>query len=258
MKALIFSAGRGERMRPLSDATPKPLLRAGDKRLIEWHLQRLAAADVREIVINVSHLAAQFPDALGDGSRYGVHIDYSREGAAPLESGGGMLHALSLLSSAPFIAVNGDNWTDFDFATLPREPEGVAHLVLVDNPAQHPQGDFGIADDGRLLPFADSPGAQRALTFAGIGVYRQELLDDWRGAIGDAPGARENPPRFSIVPLLRAAIAQDRIGWRQHHGAWFDIGTPQRLQELDARLRETHRSTPSPPTHSLEGEGSDK
>ena len=237
MKALIFAAGLGERMRPLSDTTPKPLLRAGGKRLIEWHLERLAAGGVREVVVNIAHLAAQFPEALGDGSRYGVRIEYSHEGATPLETGGGMLHALPLLGSEPFVAVNGDTWTDFDFASLPRDPQGLAHLVLVDNPPHRPQGDFGIAEDDRLLPFADSPGAQHALTFAGIGVYRPEFLDGWREVIGDAPGVSGSPPRFSITPLLRAAISKNQIGWQQHHGAWFDIGTPQRLQEVDERLR---------------------
>lgn len=236
MKALIFAAGRGERMRPLSDVTPKPLLRASGKRLIEWHLERFAANGVREVVINISHLAEEFPKALGDGARYGLHIEYSREGDTPLETGGGMLHALPLLGRQPFIAVNGDIWSDFDFGSLPGEPQGLAHLVLVDNPPHHAQGDFGIDDAGKLLPFPDSVGAARALTFAGIGVYRPELLNDWRDVIGEASGAQENPPRFSIVPLLRAAIAQNRIGWQPHHGAWFDIGTPQRLQELGARL----------------------
>ena len=236
MNALIFAAGRGERMRPLSDHTPKPLLKAGGKRLIEWHLQAVARAGVREVVINTSHLASQIAESLGDGARFGVRIEYSHEGETALETGGGMLHALTLLGSDPFIAVNGDIWTDFDFAALPREPQGVAHVVLVDNPPHRAQGDFGIAEDGRLLPFADSPGAQRTLTFAGIGLYRPEFLDDWRDVIGEVPGASENPPRFSITPLLRAAMTLGCIGWQQHHGAWSDIGTPGRLQELDARL----------------------
>jgi MurNAc alpha-1-phosphate uridylyltransferase len=236
MKALIFAAGLGERMRPLSDVTPKPLLSVGGKRLVEWHLDNLARAGVREVVINTSHLAAQFPEALGDGSRYGVHIEYSYEGTTPLETGGGMLKALPLLGSEPFIAVNGDIWSDFDLASLPHEPEGLAHLVLVDNPPQHPRGDFGIGADGALFPFADAPDAQRALTFAGIGVYRPDVLARWREVIGDAPGAQENPPRFSITPLLRAAISNGQVGWQQHRGAWSDIGTPERLRELDARL----------------------
>ena len=237
MKALIFAAGLGERMRPLSDVTPKPLLSVGGKRLVEWHLESLARCGIREVVINTSHLASQFPQALGDGARYGVHIEYSHEGATPLETGGGMLNALPLLGSEPFIAVNGDIWTDFDFASLPRDPAGLAHLVLVDNPPQHPRGDFGIGAEGTLYPFADAPDAQRALTFAGIGVYLPELLANWRGVIGGTPGASETPPRFSITPLLRAAIANGWIGWQHHRGAWNDIGTPQRLQELDERLR---------------------
>ncbi|HXS72429.1 MAG TPA: nucleotidyltransferase family protein [Rhodanobacteraceae bacterium] len=236
MKALVFSAGRGERMRPLSDTTPKPLLSVGGKRLIEWHLENLARAGVREVVINTAHLAAQFPQALGDGTRYGVHIEYSYEGETPLETGGGMLNALPALGGEPFIAVNGDIWSDFDFASLPREPEGLAHLVLVDNPPQHPRGDFGIGADDTLFPFPDAPNAQRALTFAGIGVYRPEILDGWREVIGDAPGAKEKPPRFSITPLLRAGISHSRVGWQYHHGAWSDIGTPKRLREWDAKL----------------------
>ncbi|HEX7129927.1 MAG TPA: nucleotidyltransferase family protein [Rhodanobacteraceae bacterium] len=236
MKALIFAAGRGERMRPLSDVTPKPLLTVGGRRLIEWHLQNLARVGVREVVINTSHLASQFPDALGDGSRYGVDIEYSFEGEAPLETGGGMLNALPLIGSEPFIAVNGDIWTDFDFASLPRDPPGLAHLVLVDNPPQHLRGDFGIGAEGTLFASAEAPDAQRALTFAGIGVYRPELLANWREVIGGAPGASENPPRFSITPLLRAAIANGQASWQHHRGAWNDIGTPQRLRELDASL----------------------
>jgi MurNAc alpha-1-phosphate uridylyltransferase len=237
MKALLLAAGRGERMRPLADTTPKPLLEVGGKRLIEWHLERLVASGVREIVVNIAHLAEQFPEALDDGSRHGVHIEYSREGEVPLETGGGMLHALPLLGGGPFLAVNADTFTDFDFAQLRAEPRGVAELVLVDNPAQHPQGDFGIDADGKLLPRTDSPGAARALTFAGIGVYRPEILRDWQATIGDAPGACENPPRFSITPLLRAAIARGEIAWRHHRGFWTDVGTPERLAELDARLR---------------------
>lgn len=238
MKALIFAAGLGERMRPLSERTPKPLLQTGDKPLIVWNLEKLSACGVREVVINLSYLAEQFPTVLGDGARFGLHIEYSQEGATPLETGGGMLHALPLIGDEPFIAVNGDIWTDFDFDSLPREPDGIAHLVLVNNPPQHPQGDFGIDRDGRLLPLADSSDAARALTFAGIGVYRPGLLDDWRAVIGDTPGANATPPRFSIVPLLRARMRLGDATWQQHHGVWIDVGTPQRLEELDARLRD--------------------
>ena len=236
MKALVFAAGRGERMRPLTDATPKPLLMAGGKRLIEWHLGRLASAGVRSVVINIAHLAAQFPEALGDGARYGLHIEYSREGAVPLETGGGILHALPLLGDAPFMAINGDIFTDFDFGSLPSEPRGLAELVMVDNPPQHPRGDFGVDEDGALLPHADSRGAARALTFAGIGTYRPEFLRDWQVTSGDALGAQATPPRFSIVPLLRAAIARGEITWRHHQGVWTDVGTPERLARLNAEL----------------------
>ncbi|HET7931048.1 MAG TPA: nucleotidyltransferase family protein [Rhodanobacteraceae bacterium] len=238
MKALIFAAGLGERMRPLTDTTPKPLLAAGGKRLIEWHLERLAATGVRDVVINIAHLAEQFPTTLGDGSRYGVRIEYSREGTLPLETGGGMLHAQRLLGDAPFIAVNGDTYTDYDFAELPAEPRGVAELVLVDNPPQHPQGDFGIDLRGVLLPRADSTGCDFALTFAGIGVYRPQILADWQAVIGDTPGARATPPRFSLTPLLRAAITRGDVAWQHHRGFWTDVGTPQRLAELAALLGE--------------------
>ncbi|HVR81329.1 MAG TPA: sugar phosphate nucleotidyltransferase, partial [Luteimonas sp.] len=142
MKALILAAGLGERMRPLTNATPKPLLVAGNKPLIVWHLEKLAALGVRDVVINTSWLAGQFPQTLGDGARWGLRLHYSYEGPTPLETGGGMWNALALLGDAPFVAVNGDIWTDYDFARLPHEPDGNAHLVLVDNPPQHPHGDF--------------------------------------------------------------------------------------------------------------------
>lgn len=236
MKALLFAAGLGERMRPLTDTTPKPLLQVGGKRLIEWHLERLAASSIRDVVINIAHLAEQFPATLGDGSRYGVHIQYSREGDVPLETGGGMLHAISLLGDAPFLAINADTFTDFDFASLPDEPHGIAELVLVDNPPQHPHGDFGIDARGMLLPRMDSSGATHALTFAGMGVYRPEILHDWSAVIGDTEGSHATPPRFSLTPLLRAAIARGEIAWRHHRGTWTDVGTPERLAALDARL----------------------
>jgi N-acetyl-alpha-D-muramate 1-phosphate uridylyltransferase len=216
--ALIFAAGRGERMRPLTDATAKPLLRAGGKRLIEYHLENLAAAGVRDIVINTSHLAEQFSAALGDGSRWGLRIAYSYEGQEPLETGGGMLHALPLLGTAPFIAVNGDIFTDFAFSTLRQNPPGLAHLVLVDNPPQHALGDFVLRDG--LAHDEPSP----RLTFAGIGVYRPQLL------AGHAPG------KFSTVPILRAAMRAGQVSGEHFSGVWNDIGTPQRLAELDAKF----------------------
>jgi MurNAc alpha-1-phosphate uridylyltransferase len=231
--ALIFAAGLGERMRPLTEHTPKPLLAAGGKPLIVWHLEKLAAADVHYVVINTSHLAEQFPEALGDGSRWGLRIRYAYEGPTPLETGGGMLNAFGLLGPEPFIAVNGDIWTDADFAALPAEPQGLAHLVMVDNPPQHPRGDFVLDGHGLLR---EDDGTAR-LTYSGLGVYRRELFENWRQVLGNTEGAQDQPPRFKLAPLLRHAIAQSRLGGSHHHGAWTDVGTPQRLDELDARLR---------------------
>ncbi len=234
MKALVFAAGLGERMRPLTNATPKPLLEAGGKPLVAWHLEKLAAAGVRDVVVNVSWLADRFPQVLGDGARWGLRIAYSHEGPVPLETGGGMHHALPLLcgdTSTPFIAINGDIWTDYDFARLPREPAGDAHLVLVDNPPHNPRGDFALAANGHVA----SDGDER-LTFAGIGVYRPTIFDGWREVIGEAAGADASPPRFKLAPLLRAAMARGRVGGERHGGRWTDVGTPARLAELDATL----------------------
>ncbi|HKN78481.1 MAG TPA: nucleotidyltransferase family protein [Lysobacter sp.] len=234
MKALILAAGLGERMRPLTNTTPKPLLEAGGKPLIAWHLEKLAAIGVREVVVNTSWLAPRFPELLGDGARWGLQLHFVYEGPTPLETGGGMLNALPLLGDAPFLAVNGDVWTDFDFARLPKEPRGIAHLVLVDNPPQHPAGDFALHDDGRV------DDAERGrLTFSGIGLYRPSLFDGWRAIIGDAPGADATPPRFRTPPLLRAAMARGEVDGTHHAGRWTDVGTPQRLADLDASLRAT-------------------
>lgn len=230
MKALILAAGLGERMRPLTNTTPKPLLQVGGKPLIAWHIEKLAAIGVRDIVVNTSWLAEKFPKVLGDGAQWGVRLHYSYEGPTPLETGGGMWHARPLLDDAPFIAVNGDIWTDFDFATLPREPGGDAHLVLVDNPPHHPGGDFALHGD-TLASDGDAK-----LTFSGIGVYRSALFNDWRTTIGDAPGADETPPRFKLAPLLRRAMAAGRVSGCHHLGQWTDVGTPERLNDLDASL----------------------
>jgi N-acetyl-alpha-D-muramate 1-phosphate uridylyltransferase len=230
--ALIFAAGLGERMRPLTDHTPKPLLSVGGKPLIVWHLEKLAAAGVHYVVINTSHLAAQFPDTLGDGSRWGLRIRYAYEGDTPLETGGGMLNALPLLGSAPFIAINGDIWGDADLSALPAEPPGLAHLLLVDNPPHHPQGDFALDAQGVV----HDENSDR-LTFSGIGVYRQELLRNWREVIGNVAGTQAQPPRFRLVPLLRAAMANGRVSGSHHRGRWTDVGTPQRLAQLETELR---------------------
>lgn len=234
MKALIFAAGLGERMRPLTNHTPKPLLAVGGKRLIEWHLQRLAALGISEVVINTSWLADQFPQQLGDGSRWGLRLHFIHEGPVPLETGGGMFNALSVLGDAPFIAVNGDIWSDFDFARLPAGPSGAAHLVMVDNPEHHPRGDFILGSDGQLRDDGDAP----RLTFAGIGVYQPSLLNDWQAVIGNTDGSAQTPPRFKLAPLLRAAMENGAVDGQHHAGRWTDVGTPQRLQQLDAQLRD--------------------
>jgi MurNAc alpha-1-phosphate uridylyltransferase len=232
VKALVLAAGRGERMRPLTDTVPKPLLAVGGKPLIRWHLERLAALGIREVVVNTAHLAEQFPRALGDGARFGLQISYSHEGDTPLETGGALLQAAGLLGSEPFLLVNGDVWSDFDFARLPSSPPGLAHLVMVDPPAHSTAGDFHLAADGLL--HADG---EPRLTYAGIGVYRPEILTGWRGIIGHAPGAREQPPRFPLAPLLRAAMRSGRITGEHHTGRWTDVGTPERLAALDHALR---------------------
>lgn len=229
-QALIFAAGLGERMRPLTDTTPKPLLAAGGKPLIVWHLEKLAALGVRDVVVNVSWLADRFEPTLGDGSRWGLRLHYSHEGAPPLETGGGMLHALRLLDDAPFIAINGDIWSDYDFAHLPADPDGDAHVVLVDNPTHNPAGDFAL-DGARVRSDGDAK-----LTFSGIGVYRPRLLHDWRDIIGNVPGVDAVPPRFKLAPLLRAAMIENRVSGAHHPGRWTDVGTPERLAQLDAAL----------------------
>ena len=231
MKALLLAAGRGERMRPLTEHTPKPLLVAGGQPLIAWHLEKLAALGITDVVVNTAHLAECFAPALGNGERWGLRLHLLHEGSEPLETGGGMLNALALLGEEPFLAINGDIWTDFDFESLPHAPTGLAHLVMVDNPRHHSAGDFGLCVDGRLQHSA----AER-LTFAGIGVYRPTLFDDWRGVIGDAVGATNHPPRFKLAPLLLAGMASGQITGVHHLGRWTDVGTPQRLADLDAYL----------------------
>ena len=218
-KAMILAAGRGERMRPLTDTLPKPLLQVGGQALIEYHLHNIQRAGITEVVINHAWLGEKIEAALGDGSRYGLKISYSPEGEA-LETGGGLLQALPLLGEAPFIAINGDIWTDYTLAQLPAEPAGLAHLVLVDNPPHHPDGDFALQDD-RVL----ATGEPR-FTFSGIGVYRPELFSGQQQA------------RFPLAPLLREAMARGEISGEYYDGCWFDIGTPQRLQELDQSIRQ--------------------
>jgi N-acetyl-alpha-D-muramate 1-phosphate uridylyltransferase len=221
MKAMILAAGRGERMRPLTDATPKPLLEVGGKPLIVWHIERLAVAGFRKLVINHAHLGTQIETALGNGSRFGVSIAYSPEGEA-LETAGGIANALPLLGKAPFLVVNGDIFTDYDFGRLNhRLDDGLlASLVLVDNPAHNSNGDFALQGD-RVM----EQGRQMK-TFSGIGVYHPALF----AAIARGSKAK-------LAPLLRAAMRSGKVGGEYHAGFWTDVGTPQRLAELDATLK---------------------
>lgn len=238
MKALVFAAGLGERMRPLTDHTPKPLIEAGGKPLIVWHLEKLAALGVREVVVNTSWLADRFPAILGDGERWGLRIHYLYEGDTPLETGGGMLNALALLGDAPgsheaFLLVNGDIWTDFDFARLPREPQGLAHLVMVEPPDFAPRGDFALDAQGRL----HREGEHR-LTYAGLGIYSPALLEGWQErAAGHIRTTAGGKPRFPLLPLLHAAMDAGQVTGERLSGHWTDVGTPQRLADLEAALR---------------------
>ncbi len=224
MKAMILAAGRGERMRPLTDQSPKPLLEAGGRRLIEYHLQALAAAGFTEVVINHAHLGEQIEAFLGDGRRYGLHIRYSPEGKRPLETGGGIHRALPLLGPSPFLVINGDVWTDYPLARLRALPiSGLAHLILVPNPPFHPQGDF-VLEAGKVLAAAPTERPQASLTFSGIGVYHPRLFSGCR------PGA------FPLAPLLRRAAAAGQVSGERYSGDWMDIGTPERLTQLRRRL----------------------
>lgn len=217
---MILAAGRGERMRPLTDHVPKPLLQVGGKPLIVWHIERLAEAGISELVINHAHLGAQIEQTLGDGSRFGVRIRYSAEGQGrALETGGGIFKALPLLGEAPFLVVNGDIWCDVDFAALTLADGLLAHLLLVDNPDHNPDGDFRLDAGGRV--HADG---EPRLTFSGIGIYHPALF------AGCTPGA------FPLAPLLRRAMADGRVSGQRHPGPWVDVGTPERLLMLDKQL----------------------
>jgi len=215
---MLLAAGRGERMRPLTDSVPKPLLQVGGRALIAWHLAALARAGIRELVINLSWLGAQLRAALGDGSDYGVSISWSDEGPVPLETGGGIFRALPLLGPTPFLVVNADIWTDIDFGRLQLPAGDLAHLVLTPNPLHHPRGDFGL--EGHRVINRDS----ERLTYSGVGVYSPTFF------AGCAPG------RFPLLPLLNRAIAAERVSGEVHRGQWCDVGTAERLASLSAQL----------------------
>ena len=228
MKAMVLAAGRGERMRPLTDLTPKPLLPVGGKPLIVWHLERLARAGLREVVINHAHLGGQIEAALGDGARWSLSIVYSHEPEGALETAGGIANALPLLGhDEPFLVINGDIYCDWDVSQAVNvlNPGDLAHLVLVPNPPHHPQGDFSLCGREVAADAATGGGAQ-SCTFSGIGVYRPQIF----------AGIRRGQPA-KLAPLLRAAMAEHRVSGELHPGRWVDVGTPQRLAELAAELR---------------------
>ena len=256
MMAMLLAAGRGERMRPLTDRIPKPLLEVGGKPLIVWHIENLVHAGITDLVVNHAHLGAQIEAALGDGRRFGAHIQYSPEASA-LETAGGIANALPFLlpspasgggaggEGEPFAVINSDIYCDYDFAHLAERAAALqasgdmAHLVLVDNPPHHPNGDFALSGN-RIYALPPSPLTLPALlTFSGIGIYRPSLFSHIpRGGI--AP----------LAPLLRAQIALGRVSGEHHRGLWVDVGTPQRLAELDSQvcsLRKTLRSSHNAP-----------
>ena len=218
MKAMILAAGRGERMRPLTDHIPKPLLKVGGKSLIVWHLERLAKAGFKEVVINHAHLGEQIEQVLGDGSVWGLNVQYSPETSA-LETAGGIANALPLLGDAPFLVVNGDVFTEIDFGALQLVSPNLAHLVMVDNPPQHPDGDF-VVDSGKVTNQGN-----HKLTFSGIGIYHPALFVDV-----------ERGQAAKLAPLLRSAMIKGLVTGEHYQGVWHDIGTPERLSFLDKQL----------------------
>lgn len=216
---MILAAGRGERMRPLTEKLPKPLLEAGGHRLIEYHLAALAKHGIGDVVINLSWFGEHIREALGDGKAHGLAIRYSEEGPEPLGTGGGLFAALPLLGTEPFLVVNGDVWSDFALKSLKPPPDSLAHLVLVANPEQHPDGDFGVDSEGRIRPLPER------LTYSGISVLHPRLFEGCEHAV------------FPLRPLLDRAMQSGRLTGQRHAGAWTDVGTPARLAALDAELR---------------------
>jgi len=221
---MILAAGRGERLRPLTDRTPKPLLEVGGATLIERHLRALAVAGIRRVVINTSHLGDQLARMLGTGEQFGVEIRFCHESPGALETAGGVVNALTLLNSDPFLVVNADVWTEFEFAGVPRAIDTQAHLILVDNPEHHPHGDFRI-HGGRVLPLDAEYG--EPLTFSGIGIYHHALF------------AALDPGPRPLAPVLNAAARRGQVSGEHYAGGWVDVGTPERLASLRRRLGES-------------------
>lgn len=223
MDVFILAAGRGERLRPLTDTLPKPLIPVAGSTLIEVRIRALAAAGITRIVVNHAYLGNQIIQHLGDGSRYGVRISYSDESSGALGTGGGIINALPLLQTDPFLVVNSDIWTDYPFVNLPSALSGLAHLVLAANPAYNRNGDFCLYGE-RVRKVDDCAG--RRLTFTGIGIYRRALFADL------APTAQP------LAPLLTAACDRNLVSGEYHAGVWIDIGTPDRLERLTKLLAE--------------------
>jgi MurNAc alpha-1-phosphate uridylyltransferase len=217
---MILAAGRGERMRPLTDTLPKPLLKVAGKSLIEYHLEKLKAAKITDVVINHAWLGEKIEQALGDGSDYGLNIQYSAEEHA-LETAGGIIQALPLLGNAPFLVINADIFCDYDLTCLPARLPDLAHLILVDNPAHHPEGDFVLLKSGK----AAAEGGNK-LTFSGIGLYHPDLFTPYSN------GSR------ALAPVLRKAMASGRVTAEHYAGQWYDIGTAERLNELELYLND--------------------
>lgn len=212
MKAMILAAGRGERLRPLTDDLPKPLLPIAGRPLIEYHLMNFARAGIREVIINHGRLGHLIENALGDGARYGVSIHYSAEGEHPLETGGGLLKALPLIGERPFAVVNADLWTDYPYSRFQSEARGLAHIVLVPNPPHHPDGDFCLMPDKRV----GNEGVDR-YTYGGMAVLHPQLFADCR------------PGRFQLGPLLHHAADRGVVTGEAYEGVWIDVGAPERL-----------------------------
>ncbi|MEN0039155.1 MAG: N-acetylmuramate alpha-1-phosphate uridylyltransferase MurU [Cellvibrio sp.] len=227
MKAMILAAGLGNRMRPLTDHLPKPLLQAGGKSLIAYHLENLQRAGIHEVIINLAYLGEKIRAQLGDGKQFGLEIIYSTE-PEPLETGGAILHALELLGTEPFLLVNGDVWCDLDFTQFIQHPfveNQLGHLLLVPNPDFHPLGDFALDNHSHLIDDPDKTHPQR-FTFGGISLLSPELIAGY-------PDKRQ---KFPLVEVLRRAISNGQLTGQLHQGHWSDVGTPARLQELEDYL----------------------
>jgi len=219
MKAMILAAGRGERMRPLTDTTPKPLLLAAGKPIIQYTIEQLVSAGFTEIVINVAHLGLQIKQALGSGEQFGASIQYSDEGETGLETAGGIINALPLLGEEAFLVVNGDIANDYDLSQLHNKTIDLAHLILIPNPAHHPEGDFHLSTSHLVSAIAEP-----RLTYSGIGLYHPQLFKNI------------TPGKLKLAPILRAAMLENRITGEEFNGFWLDIGTPERLKEMETYL----------------------